>query len=232
MLVSRVEREIEGMRHDTYDLRRYIAELKGLLDTQTPHHEGGGGHKVVGSPAPWNEPAGALLLDIHAASRQCADALSRALGEPARPRGSTDAGTLIALDSCAVNAVRLHELDPRNELPSAVYRRLSTLAHRCRELLGCLRQGEEPWTKAPGDLTCPNLITSAGEIASKHECGAPLWLAPGWSREAEPPVYCRSGRPSCILEDGSPYSWPYGAWHRVVTGVLAEHRGSATETGS
>lgn len=226
MLVSRVEREIEAMAHDATDLRHYIGELSELLDAQSPQREGGGGHKVVGSPAPWNEPAGALLLDIHAASRQCADALSKALGEPARPHGSTDAGTMIALDSCVYNARRLHERDPESELPTSVARRLATLAYRSRELLGCLRPGEEPWTRAPGDLKCPNPI-GTGQLP----CDEPLWLAPGWSRDPEPPVFCRSGRPGCTLEDGSPYQWPYGAWYAVVSGVLAEHRGSVYRGG-
>ena len=201
------------MAVDVNDLRRYLGGLHELLDAQSPQREETSARKIVGSPAPWNEPAGSLLLDVHAASRQCADALSRALGEPARPRGSTDAGTVIALDSCALNARRLHETDPYSELPSAVARRLSTLAYRCRELLGCLRPGEEQWTRAPGELRCPNLVQPG------VECGEPLWLAPGWSREAQPAVYCRSGRPSCTLDDGSPYSWPYGAWYRVVIGV-------------
>lgn len=215
------------MSHDAYDLRRYVGELHTMLDAQSPQREGGGGHKVVGSPAPWNEPAGALLLDVHAASRQCADALSQALGELKRPRGSTDAGTMIALDMCALNARRLHEQDPESGLPSAVARTLATLAHRCRELLDELRPGEEPWTKAPDDLTCPNEIGPG-----QGECGEPLWLAPGWSLSPAPAVYCRSGRRGCTLDDGSPYAWPYGAWYRVVTGVPTVPRYRATCQGA
>lgn len=224
MLVSRIEREIEGMTHDAHDLRRYIVDLHELLDAQSPQREGGGGHKVVGSPAPWNEPVGALLLDVHAASRQCADALSVALDEIRRPRGSTDAGTMISLAFCATASRRLHEVDPSSELPSAVARRLATLAYRCREMLDLLRPGEQPWTKAPGELLCPNPV-GTGTVA----CDEPLWLAPGWSQQAEPAVYCRSGRPGCTLDDGSPYSWPYGAWYRVVTGVLVDRRGDAVQ---
>lgn len=210
MLVSRIEREIETMRNDAYDLRRYTVELHDLLDTETPKLENSGSHKVIGSPAPWNEPAGALLMDIHAASRQCADALAAALSEPPRPRGSTDAGTMIALDYCAHSALRLHRRDPESPIPAAVARRISTLALRCREMLGQLRPGEESWTRAPGGLTCPN------QREDGSECGEPLWLAPGWSREEKPAVFCRSGRQSCTTADGLPYSWEYAVWHLVV----------------
>lgn len=210
------------MRIDAYDLRRYTIELHEMLDTPTPKTEGGGGHKVVGSPAPWNEPAGSLLMDIHAASRQCADALSAALSEPARPRGSTDAGTMIALDYCAHSAERLHRREPDNPIPAAVARRLTTLAVRCRELLGQLKPGEEAWTRAPGGLTCPN------QREDGSECGEPLWLAPGWSREEKPPVFCRSGRGSCTTAEGLPYSWEYSVWHLVVAlapGGASQKRG-------
>lgn len=221
MLVSRTEREIEAMSQDAWDLRRYIVELHGLLDAQGLQREGGGGHKVVGSPAPWNEPVGALLLDVHAAARQLADALSAAAGERRRPRGSTDAGTMIALDECVRLARRLHAADPLSPALEAAGRRLATLAFRCREALDQLRPGEERWSRAPGGITCPNIVGAA-----QFECGADLWLAPGWQHDAEPPIFCRSGRAECTLDDGAPYSWPYGAWYRVVTGVLSEHRDS------
>jgi hypothetical protein len=221
MLVTVIEREIEAMSHDAYDLRRYIIDLHEMLDSQNKI-EGSGGQKVSGSPAPWYEPAGSLLMDIHAAARQCADALSAALSDRPKPRGSTDAGTMIALDECAQKARRLHESDPDNPLPAVVARRMKILAVRCREMLGSLRVGEEPWTKAPGDLTCPNRINDSDRVG---ECGEPLWLAPGWSLESAPAVYCRSGRSSCVTDDGSPYSWPYGAWNLVVTGV-GEDRGT------
>jgi len=216
VLVSRIEREIEAMSQDAFDLRRYIVELHDLLDAQSPKAENGGEHKVIGSPAPWNEPIGALMMDIHAASRQCADALSAQLGEPVRPRGSTDAGTMIALDQCALNARRLHERDPENPIPEAVARRLRTLAFRCREALGQVRPGEERWSRAPGGLFCPN------KLPDGKECNEPLWLAPGWQREAKPPIYCLSGRDSCVRENGDPYSWPWDAWFLVVTGVGAD----------
>jgi hypothetical protein len=201
------------MSQDANDLRRYIVELHDLLDAQSPKPEGGGGHKIVGSPAPWNEPIGALLMDIHAASRQCADALSRELDEPVRSRGSTDAGTMIALDLCVLNSRRLHKRDPGNAIPEAVAHRLRTLAIRCREALDLVRPGEERWSRAPGGLLCPNRLPDG------KECGEPLWLAPGWQLEDKPPIFCLSARDSCVLEDGSPYSWPWDAWFRVVTGL-------------
>lgn len=205
---------------DTQDLEGYLPRLREMLADQGS--DGGGHrHKVVGSPAPWNDPPGELLLSIHAESRQMAGMLAAYMGERPRPRGSTDAGTAVALREVAARVRRLeahlarpHVLAdwPLEATLDAVARIVSGWGFQCRQQLDELRPGEEPWTRAPGGLRCPN--PWRWDDPEGPRCDRSLWLAPGWSYEASPPVYCRR----CVADDGGYYSWPSATWLAAVSG--------------
>jgi hypothetical protein len=211
-------------QQDARDLRNYVIELRSMLFDKA-RLDGGTHQKISGSPAPWNPVVGHLLMDIHAGARQRADLLDLVLGNTRQARGSTDAGTLMALTRIAVNVGRLTERDSlARENGAAEGRRayaeeataeLGRWAHRCRQELDQLRDDEQPWTRAPGGLTCPNPFSAQRPAAG--ECGRDLWLAPGWALEPSPSVYCRR----CRTEDGGEYGWPYDAWSLVVAGTAA-----------
>jgi hypothetical protein len=207
-----VHTEHDEIGQDATDIRRYLGELRELLPDRE-RIQGAGHRKISGSPAPWNSTVGNLLTDIHAGARELADTTDLALGNARQVRGSSDAGTMRALDRVAVNVRRLRSLDQLGvlgELADWTAVRMSSWAVRAREQLDQLRPGEERWAKAPGGLTCPN-------PAPGGECGRPLYLAPGWHHEPAPPAYCRR----CTDENGQPCAWPFSAWHLIVIGAGA-----------
>ena len=166
---------------------------------------GQGGTKVTGSPAPWNEEAAGLVFVIHAGARQVEADLTRLLFSRSLSRSGSDVHTRRALrnipDLLAVAAERF----PEHWAVRASARQVVSWPRSCRLLLDEARWGEEPWTRAPGGLCCPH-------------CSRRLVLAPGWEREAEPPVWCR-GCP-VVLEDDERArpnrSWPAAGWIAVL----------------
>lgn len=189
------------IRDDVADIRRYLVELRTLLFDQASGGSSGGGGKVIDSPAPWNVPVGELLTDIHAGARRLANELDDLTGRPRGAWGAADAGTMRALDhvGTAVERISAHRADIPNSVIDAAESEVHGWAVRARELLGIVRQGDEPWSRVPG-LVCPN-----GE-------GSPLYLAPGWPADPAPPVHCLH----CRDGQGRPVSWTYEEWHALV----------------
>jgi hypothetical protein len=187
----------EVIRDDVADLRRYLIELRELLFDQSG--AGGGGGKVIDSPAPWNSPVGELLTDIHAGARSLAAQWSTLTGTPEPPTGATDAGTMKGLDFVGTMIERYGRDYPSHRKATEV--EVYGWARACRAQLGILRAGEAAWSRAPGGLRCPN-----------EGCGAELWLAPGWQHDPAPGVYCLAEEG----EHGGHPSWAYGEWHPVV----------------
>lgn len=197
---------------DAADIGGYLPRLTELARQRGPRvHDGSARRKVSGSPAPWNVPAAHLLLDIHAEARELADTLAVALGHHPHRYGTGEDGTAAALVHVARQARALAERDQDRHLPGYAVEKLRGWGRRARRLLDEPRPDEEPWTRAPGDLRCPNPIedVDTGLIAV---CDAPLWLAPGWQHQTSPAVHCRR----CLDDDGHPYSWPHAAWYGLV----------------
>jgi hypothetical protein len=185
----------EVIRDDVADLRRYLIELRELLFDQSG--AGGGGGKVIDSPAPWNSPVGELLTDIHAGARALAAQWSELTGTPEPPTGATDAGTMKALDFVGT-AIERHGREFRAEV-KATEAEVYGWARACRAQLGILRQGEESWSRVP--LRCPN-----------EGCGAPLYLPPFWATMPAPGVSCLAETD----EAGGHPTWAYDEWSAVA----------------
>jgi hypothetical protein len=208
---------LASVEDDVQDIAGYLPRLRAMLFEQG---DGGGHrHKVVGSPAPWNDPPGELLMAIHAESRRLAGGMAAFMREHPRPRGSTDAGTVAALREIAARVRRLEThlassevlADwPLENVLDAVARAVHDWSFRCREQLDELRPDEEPWTRAPGGLRCPN--PWRWDNPDGPRCDRALWLAPGWAYEQSPAVYCRR----CRADDGGPYGWPNATWLAAI----------------
>ncbi len=201
-----------------------VSDLRGVRELAAEQHSqersGGGHRKVSGSPAPWYEPAANLSTDVHAGARRLADRLAAAQGGRPRPRGSTDAGTLVALEEVVARCRRIEAwlrspaclADwPGEELLERATSPVHRWARRCRQQLDELRPDEEPWTRAPGGLLCPNPWRPS-QPEPDPRCDRPLWLAPGWAWEQQPAVWCLR----CQDDQGEPYSWPHAAWLLAV----------------
>jgi hypothetical protein len=181
-----------------------------LLFDQARETGPGTHQKVSGSPAPWNSVIGDLITDMHAGSRRLADTLSAYIGLPRQARGGTDAGTLKALDRVATCVERLRPWSDQDAVIAAMIdsatAEVSSWAFRVRQELGELGDDEQPWTRAPGGLRCPNPFDPDHPEAGT--CDAELWLAPGWAFVFEPEVWCRQSR--CLS------SWTWTEWHPLV----------------
>ena len=173
--------------------------------------------KVTGSPAPWNNVVGDLIMDIHAGVRRWADKLDDLVGAQRQARGSSTVGTIVALKRIVVRVEQIERMSPAvldvDRAAADATLQLSNWARRCRQQLCELRDYEQPWTRAPGRLRCPNPITD--RLPGLGTCNAALWLAPGWERQVKPPVYCRATR--CADEHGAPYEWAFDTWHPIVS---------------
>ena len=198
-----------GIREDVAELRRNFVRLRTLLFDQARESGPGTHQKVSGSPAPWNSTIGDLITDMHAGARRLADVLSEFIGLPQQARGSTDAGTLKALDRVATAVERLrpwaHDGVVAGMIDTAEAE-VALWAFRVRQELGELSDDEQPWSRAPGGLRCPNAFDP--EHPEQGTCNAELWLRPGWAFDPEPSVWCRQSR--CLT------SWAYDEWRPLV----------------
>jgi len=189
------------MRLDAADIAGYLPRVRALLDAPAADVEVGGGRKVSGSPAPWNEFAAGWLFEVHAGVREAADWLSRVAYGRRWPLGGSDAVTLVVLGRLPDLAAAVASRGLGQALPGDTAQQLARWAREGRRLLGEPRVGEERPSRAPGGLACPH-------------CSRALWLAPGWrervrdGQRVREPVYCRV----CLDENGRPLSWPASAW--------------------
>lgn len=208
--------DMEQVRADVADLISYIPRLAELLPPGQARAADDGKHpKVSASPAPWNSAVAAVFMDIHALRGLHSHLALAAHGRVHNWRGS-DAHTRIVLellpDLIAYAAIHCHDPDlkPRAQLAERAAHQLRYLSRQARVVLDELRSNEEPWTRAPGNLACPN---QPGLPDDETYCDRPLYLSPGFAAMRAPAVYCLA----CKDEDGHRMSWPYDAWTLVLT---------------
>lgn len=189
----------------------YLDRLRDLLVQPATHRIGESQHvrhKVIGSPAPWNDEAAGLLFEVHAGARRHEAKLRIALGHSTRkPRGNADVATLRALACLPDLIVAAHPTSPNTADAAA-----TDVARWCRSartiLDDDLREDDRQrmLTKAPGGLTCPH-------------CERTLVLRAGWQHDdASQDLWCLRC-PSTVDEEhprGRDLSWPPGAWLAVL----------------
>ena len=196
---------------DTDALRACVQELIGtdnLLARVTAllHHEVAPGMQEAGAnmkppkkaapPSPWNDHAAALTLDIHAGARDIEANLTRLAHGRTTTRSGSDAHTRRALANIPDLLALCNERHGGHWIVTEGEKQLLRWPRECRAILDEARWGEEPWTKAPGGLRCPH-------------CSRRLALAPGWDKEAAPPVWCRA----CPAEiEGDERARPHRQW--------------------
>ncbi|GII98375.1 hypothetical protein CLV28_0698 [Sediminihabitans luteus] len=152
---------------------------------------------------PWNNDAATLYFDIHAAVRRHEAALTLLLFGHARYRGGDDQNTLDAVSRLPVLLDRAHTAGHQHhDTVTTATTDLTAWPRQLRALLDEPRDGETPWTKAPGNLVCPH-------------CEQRLHLAPGWrDRPDHADLVCRT--PDCADEHGHQPRWAPSAWVGLV----------------
>lgn len=175
-------------------LAQLIPEHDTVLEATIGSHK-----KHLAPPIPWNEPAAMLYMDIHAGARDHETTLTLLLFGKATFRGGADKLTIEALERLPVlfDAAWDRGLWDRPAVQHAA-RTTAAWPVQVRRLLDEARPHEVPWTRAPGNLTCPH-------------CSRPLFLPPAWQYAGDQAeVVCRN--PECRDEDGARRQWPAGAW--------------------
>lgn len=184
----------------------YLTRIRRLLpEPGTPgQSESSTSHKVIGSPAPWNDEAAGILFDVHAGARQHEKRLRVELGFGSLRRGPTDRATRAALFALAdlVRAAHTRHLDSARPEVERTARDLNRWARICRRILDDdPNPNDITVTHAPGNLKCPG-------------CGRRLVLKPGWQYEQSPSLWCLRCPDS--RDDDNPHgvdlSWPATEW--------------------
>ncbi len=204
-----------AIRFDVHTFRACVDELIGtdqLLErvAQLLHHDQTPGLQDTAlakrptrpaPPAPWNDHAAAVLLDIHAGARDVEANLTRLAFSRTLTRSGSDIHTRRALRNIPDLIAHCGALFPDHWVVASSTKQLLAWPRSCRLLLDEARWGEEPWTKAPGGLRCPH-------------CQRRLLLAPGWDKEQQPPVWC-IGCPVELEGDERAFprrQWPADTW--------------------
>lgn len=201
--------DIDELTHPAGYLSR-VARLvgidgTGLVDTSDTGSTGGG-KKVTGSPAPWNDTAAGWLFDVHAGARRHEAQLRAELAFRPTARSSSDRSTVLALHAlpalCAALLDRAARQDLDVRLVERTIRDASTWTREARRILDDdARPGDAAPTHAPGGLKCPH-------------CARRLVLKPGWQHEAAPSVWCLRC-PASVDDDhprGQDLAWDADAW--------------------
>ncbi len=163
-------------------------------DTKTPHKRA--------YLEPWNTPAGELKHDIHTQTRRYETALNIALFGKTTYRGASDELTIAAFNRLAVLIDHAHSKQQVTLDVTDAARFLTAWPRKIRLALDEPLPGEEPWTKAPGNLTCPH-------------CEQRLELQPGWRDNPDKAdVICRN----CRDDNGQWLRWAPSTW----VGLLQE----------
>ncbi|WP_333811111.1 hypothetical protein [Timonella senegalensis] len=145
---------------------------------------------------PWNTPAGQLAHNIHTQVRRYETALNIRLFNTAKYRGTSDALTIQAFNRLAVLIDHAHTRHIDSTDVTDAEQLLLSWPRQIRLMLDEPLPGEEPWTKAPGNLCCPH-------------CERRLELQPGWQHNPEAAdVICRH----CKDENGDWYRWVPSTW--------------------
>lgn len=156
--------------------------------------------RAISYPAPWNTQAGELAHDIHTRVRRYETALNIRLFSKATYRGTSDALTIQGFNRLAVLIDHAHTTHIDSTDVTDAERLLLTWPRQIRLMLDEPRPGEEPWTKAPGNLCCPH-------------CERRLELQPGWQHNPEAAdVICRH----CTDENGAWMRWKPDTWLLVL----------------
>lgn len=194
--------ELETAAHQTIEL---LANVWDLIPrkTTTTGSDGSSKTKRFTFPAPWNTPAANIALDIHQAVRDHEQNLTLLLFNSARYRGTSDSNTIDAILRLPtlIRAAVINDLTDHQYVGDAVAALIGWPVRMRRFLDHDPEPGDpQPWTKAPGDLTCPH-------------CEHRLWLAPGWQHHiTSAAVYCRR----CRDDNGRYLEWPASAWVAVL----------------
>lgn len=173
-------------------LHQLIPQQGSILRSQIGSHA-----RYSASPIPWNSPAAMLYFDIHAAVREHESNLTLLLWQTAKFRGGTDELTTQAIRRIPdlIRAAHIAGHAHHTVVVEAT-RAIVNWPVRIRRVLDESRPHEVPWTKAPGNLRCP-------------ECSQSLHLVPGWQYDPEnAAVICRH----CTTDDGQPLTWEPSAW--------------------
>lgn len=164
------------------------------IDPDTPKQT-----KFVYEP-PWNTPAANLKFSIHEEARRFENALNLKLFGTARFRGPSDHNTLAAIGRLPVliDHARAKKID--NHDVTDTEHLLTSWPRLIRLQLDEALPGEQPWTKAPGNLRCPH-------------CDIRLELEPGWQHHPEQAdVICRR----CKDEFGQTLRWAPTTWLSIL----------------
>ncbi len=103
---------VEELKSLLVQLQALLAEPIGDPSRGTSHHKA-----VAGSPAPWHEEAGTVLLTIHEEARRLEASLRRQItGHLGTRRGGSDRNTEAALDAIAHLVHGVPEHDARDAL--------------------------------------------------------------------------------------------------------------------
>ena len=200
---ARTQDDLDVFVADVLELLPVVEELVPAKARGGGREGGGGGGKRFEYALPWNTPAASLVIDVHHRARRHETALSLLLFQSAKYRGSSDDNTreaLVRLPVLIRAAVRA-DLGEHPDVVKAVAS-LALWPARMRRLLDHdpADTDPRPWTKAPGDLSCPH-------------CNRRLWLEPGWQHlGAGAPVWCRH----CTDDNGLKLRWPADAWLAVL----------------
>ncbi|MFD2839344.1 hypothetical protein ACFSYH_02000 [Populibacterium corticicola] len=161
-------------------------------DTKTPHKRA--------YLEPWNTPAGELKHDIHTQARRYETALNIALFNKATYRGASDELTIAAFNRLAVLIDHAHAQNHASLDVTDAAKLLTTWPRKIRLALDEPLPGEEPWTKAPGNLLCPH-------------CDNRLELQPGWKDHPDTAdVICRH----CKDDNGEWLRWKPDTWVGIL----------------
>lgn len=179
-------------------------ELEQLVASEDhTEREGGKPGKRHVFPAPWHTPAGHLVTTIHAGVREHELNVCLLMKFTAVYRGDSTANTgqaLRRLPGLIEHAIREGHGDHQYIVDAA--RDLRTWPTLMRQILGHEPEPHDPqpWTRAPGNLSCPH-------------CNRRLWLKPGWQYEGDrAALYCRH----CRDDHNDLLSWPADAWLAVL----------------
>lgn len=174
------------------DLLPRVADLIPAQSNQVTESTSGPRASGTVHTIPWNTPAADTYYDIHAGVRTHENALTLLLWRKAKYRPGNDQQTYEALNHIAVlidharnNGHADH--DTTTQAASA----LASWPRQCRRVLDELREDEQPWSKAPGDVRCPH-------------CGHRLELPPDWHQITNPDLTCRT----CVDDNGRWLTWP------------------------
>lgn len=177
-----------------------VPELGSTVESQIGSHG-----KAPAAPLPWNDAFALTGYGIRDDARRHESGLNLRLFRRVKFRPGTDTQVRECITRLPILIAHARDTLPREDQPDVeqIARDLAGWPRRCRAVLDELAADEQPWTKAPGDLTCPY-------------CEQRLELAPGWSRSPDnADLICRR----CRGEDGQYQRWAPTQWTGMVLGT-------------